>query len=171
MGALICATSSCCGRPSASSFLRTLINRFSSVSCSSSCSRRSARRSADRQPAPPDLPPCSYRVWWYLGHVSGVQSIALTMSQEFGFTERSRTGSKLRVRFGSWRCRRFSRVRCRTHRGADRVPDCLGRARRGRGGNISLHWLIILTFVPIACIAMAGLGLSWVRRSNRATSV
>jgi ABC-2 type transport system permease protein len=30
----------------------------------------------------------------------------------------------------------------------------------GVKADISLHWLVILTFVPIACIAMAGLGLT-----------
>ena len=29
----------------------------------------------------------------------------------------------------------------------------------GVRADISLHWLVIFTFVPIACIAMAGLGL------------
>jgi hypothetical protein len=44
--------------------------------------------------------------------------------------------------------------------------DFLPAARQGRlvhtpgvEAHLTLHWLLILTFVPLACIAMAGLGL------------
>jgi ABC-2 type transport system permease protein len=30
----------------------------------------------------------------------------------------------------------------------------------GVEADISLHWLVVLTFVPLACVAMAGLGLT-----------
>ncbi len=43
--------------------------------------------------------------------------------------------------------------------GGHRAPDRLGRARLRGAGPPDPHWALVLTLVPLACVAMASLGL------------
>jgi len=70
----------------------------------------------------------------------GVQSIALNMAQEFGFTREIE--DRVQAPCPIWLVAMASVVH---------AP--------GVHAHLTLHWWIILTFVPLACIAMAGLGL------------
>src|SRR5665213_3272978 len=90
----------------------------------------------------------------------GVQSIALTMAQEFGFTREIE--DRVRAPCPIWLVA-ISKVLSATVQGliaaAIVFPIASVVHAAGVKADISLHWLVILTFVPIACVAMAGLGL------------
>ncbi len=90
----------------------------------------------------------------------GVQSIALTMAQEFGFTREIE--DRVQAPCPIWLVA-ISKVLSATVQGLISVvivfPIASVVHAAGVQADISLHWLVILTFVPIACIAMAGLGL------------
>ncbi len=91
----------------------------------------------------------------------GVQSIALTMAQEFGFTREIE--DRVQAPCPIWLVA-ISKVLSGTVQGLIAAlivfPIASVVHAAGVEANISLHWLIILTFVPIACVAMAGLGLT-----------
>jgi ABC-2 type transport system permease protein len=91
----------------------------------------------------------------------GVQSIALTMAQEFGFTREIE--DRVQAPCPIWLVA-ISKVLSATVQGlisaAIVFPIASIVHAAGVKADISLHWLVILTFVPIACIAMAGLGLT-----------
>jgi ABC-2 type transport system permease protein len=91
----------------------------------------------------------------------GVQSIALTMAQEFGFTREIE--DRVQAPCPIWLVA-MSKVLSATVQGliaaAIVFPIASVVHAAGVKADVSLHWLIILTFVPIACIAMAGLGLT-----------
>jgi ABC-2 type transport system permease protein len=90
----------------------------------------------------------------------GVQSIALTMAQEFGFTREIE--DRVQAPCPIWLVA-ISKVLSATVQGLISVlivfPIASVVHAAGVRADISLHWLVILTFVPIACIGMAGLGL------------
>ncbi|HEY5437396.1 MAG TPA: ABC transporter permease, partial [Acidimicrobiales bacterium] len=90
----------------------------------------------------------------------GVQSIALTMAQEFGFTREIE--DRVQAPCPIWLVA-ISKVLSATVQGLISVlivfPIASVVHAAGVRADISLHWLVILTFVPIACVAMAGLGL------------
>src|SRR5665213_2963079 len=90
----------------------------------------------------------------------GVQSIALTMAQEFGFTREIE--DRVQAPCPIWLVA-ISKVLSATVQGliaaAIVFPIASVVHAAGVKADISLHWLVILTFVPIACVAMAGLGL------------
>ena len=90
----------------------------------------------------------------------GVQAIALTMSQEFGFTREIE--DRVQAPCPIWLVA-MSKVLSGSVQGLIAAlivfPIASVVHAAGVEANISLHWLIILTFVPIACVAMAGLGL------------
>ena len=90
----------------------------------------------------------------------GVQSIALAMAQEFGFTREIE--DRVQAPCPIWLVA-IAKVLSGAAQGlisrGHRVAHRLGRARARGGGAPTLHWRIIVTFVPLACIAMAGLGL------------
>ena len=91
----------------------------------------------------------------------GVQSIALTMSQEFGFTREIE--DRVQAPCPIWLVA-MSKVLSGSVQGLIAAlivfPIASVVHAAGVEANISLHWLIILTFLPIACVAMAGLGLT-----------
>jgi ABC-2 type transport system permease protein len=91
----------------------------------------------------------------------GVQSIALTMAQEFGFTREIE--DRVQAPCPIWLVA-ISKVLSATVQGlisaAIVFPIASLVHAAGVKADISLHWLIIVTFVPIACVAMAGLGLT-----------
>lgn len=91
----------------------------------------------------------------------GVQSIALTMSQEFGFTREIE--DRVQAPCPIWLVA-MAKVLSGAAQGllAALIVFPIASVVHAAGveAHISLHWLVIVTFVPIACIAMAGLGLT-----------
>jgi ABC-2 type transport system permease protein len=90
----------------------------------------------------------------------GVQSIALAMSQEFGFTREIE--DRVQAPCPIWLVA-VAKVLSGAAQGALSAVIVLPIASvvhaPGVHAHLNLHWLQILTFVPLACIAMAGLGL------------
>ena len=91
----------------------------------------------------------------------GVQSIALTMSQEFGFTREIE--DRVQGPCPIWLVA-MAKVLSGAVQGlisaAIVFPIAAVVHAPGVKADFSLHWLIILTLVPMSCIAMAGLGLT-----------
>jgi len=90
----------------------------------------------------------------------GVQSIALAMSQEFGFTREIE--DRVQAPCPIWLVA-IAKVLSGAAQGVLSAIIVLPIAAvvhaPGVDAHLTLHWLLILTFVPLACIAMAGLGL------------
>jgi ABC-2 type transport system permease protein len=90
----------------------------------------------------------------------GVQSIALSMAQEFGYTREIE--DRVQAPCPIWLVA-IAKVLSGAAQGVLSAIIVLPIASvvhaAGVQAQISLHWWVILTFVPIACIAMAGLGL------------
>jgi len=90
----------------------------------------------------------------------GVQSIALNMAQEFGFTREIE--DRVQAPCPIWLVA-VAKVLSGAAQGVISAIIVLPMASvvhaPGVHAHLSLHWWIILTFVPLACIAMAGLGL------------
>ncbi|HVA70995.1 MAG TPA: ABC transporter permease [Acidimicrobiales bacterium] len=90
----------------------------------------------------------------------GVQSIALTMAQEFGFTREIE--DRVQAPCPIWLVA-MSKVLSGAVQGLIAAlivfPIASVVHAAGVTADLSLHWLIILTIVPIACVTMAGLGL------------
>ena len=89
----------------------------------------------------------------------GVQSIALAMSQEFGFTREIE--DRVQAPCPIWLVA-MAKVLSGAAQGS--VGDHRAAHRPvvhapGVHAHLTLHWWLIVTFVPLACIAMAGLGL------------
>ena len=91
----------------------------------------------------------------------GVQSIALTMSQEFGFTREIE--DRVQGPCPIWLVA-MAKVLSGAVQGlisaAIVFPIAAIVHAPGVKADFTLHWLIILTLVPLACVAMAGLGLT-----------
>jgi ABC-2 type transport system permease protein len=90
----------------------------------------------------------------------GVQSIALTMSQEFGFTREIE--DRVQAPCPIWLVA-IEKVLSGTVQGLISAAIVLPIASvvhaAGAEADISLHWWIILTLVPLSCITMGSLGL------------
>jgi ABC-2 type transport system permease protein len=90
----------------------------------------------------------------------GVQSIALAMAQEFGFTREIE--DRVQAPCPIWLVA-IAKVLSGAAQGVLSAVIVLPIASvvhaPGVEAHLNLHWLLILTFVPLACIAMAGLGL------------
>ena len=90
----------------------------------------------------------------------GVQSIALAMSQEFGFTREIE--DRVQAPCPIWLVA-VAKVLSGAAQGVLSAIIVLPIAAvvhaPGVHAHLTLHWLLILTFVPLACVAMAGLGL------------
>ena len=90
----------------------------------------------------------------------GVQSIALNMAQEFGFTREIE--DRVQAPCPIWLVA-MAKVLSGAAQGVISAIIVLPMASvvhaPGVHAHLSLHWWIILTFVPLACVAMAGLGL------------
>jgi ABC-2 type transport system permease protein len=90
----------------------------------------------------------------------GVQAIALTMAQEFGFTREIE--DRVQAPCPIWLVA-IAKVLSGAAQGVLSAILVLPIASvvhaPGVEAHLNLHWWIILTFVPLACIAMAGLGL------------
>jgi ABC-2 type transport system permease protein len=90
----------------------------------------------------------------------GVQSIALAMSQEFGFTREIE--DRVQAPCPIWLVA-MAKVLSGAVQGLLSAlivfPIAALVHAPGVTAAISLHWLIILTLLPLACVAMAGLGL------------
>ncbi|HLX88306.1 MAG TPA: ABC transporter permease [Acidimicrobiales bacterium] len=90
----------------------------------------------------------------------GVQSIALAMAQEFGFTREIE--DRVQAPCPVWLVA-GAKVLSGAAQGALSAVIVLPIAAvvhaSGVEAHLSLHWLLVLTFVPLACVAMAGLGL------------
>jgi ABC-2 type transport system permease protein len=90
----------------------------------------------------------------------GVQSIALAMAQEFGFTREIE--DRVQAPCPIWLVA-IAKVLSGAAQGILSAIIVLPIASvvhaPGVDAHLTLHWLLILTFVPLACIAMAGLGL------------
>jgi len=91
----------------------------------------------------------------------GVQSIALAMAQEFGFTREIE--DRVQAPCPIWLVA-IAKVLSGAVQGVISAAIVLPIASvvhaAGVTAHISLHWWIIITLVPLACIAMAGLGLT-----------
>ncbi len=90
----------------------------------------------------------------------GVQSIALAMAQEFGFTREIE--DRVQAPCPIWLVA-MAKVLAGAAQGllsaAIVLPIASVVHAPGVEAHLNLHWWIIVTFVPLACIAMAGLGL------------
>jgi ABC-2 type transport system permease protein len=90
----------------------------------------------------------------------GVQSIALNMAQEFGFTREIE--DRVQAPCPIWLVA-IAKVLSGAAQGVLSAAIVLPMASvvhaPGVQAHLTLHWWIIVTFVPLACIAMAGLGL------------
>ena len=90
----------------------------------------------------------------------GVQSIALTMAQEFGFTREIE--DRVQAPCPIWLVA-MSKVLSGAVQGVIAAlivfPIASVVHAAGVKADLSLHWLVILTIVPIACVTMAGMGL------------
>jgi ABC-2 type transport system permease protein len=90
----------------------------------------------------------------------GVQSIALNMAQEFGFTREIE--DRVQAPCPIWLVA-IAKVLSGTVQGLISAAIVLPIASvvhaSGAQANISLHWWIIVTLVPLSCLAMASLGL------------
>jgi ABC-2 type transport system permease protein len=90
----------------------------------------------------------------------GVQSIALTMAQEFGFTREIE--DRVQAPCPIWLVA-MSKVLSGAVQGLIAAlivfPIAAVVHAEGVKADLSLHWLVILTIVPIACVTMAGMGL------------
>jgi len=90
----------------------------------------------------------------------GVQSIALAMAQEFGFTREIE--DRVQAPCPIWLVA-VAKVLSGAAQGVLSAVIVLPIASvvhaAGVHDRLDLHWWVILTFVPLACIAMAGLGL------------
>jgi ABC-2 type transport system permease protein len=90
----------------------------------------------------------------------GVQSIALNMAQEFGFTREIE--DRVQAPCPIWLVA-MAKVLSGAVQGVFSAAIVLPIASvvhaAGVHAELSLHWGIIITFIPLACIAMAGLGL------------
>ena len=90
----------------------------------------------------------------------GVQSIALNMAQEFGFTREIE--DRVQAPCPIWLVA-IAKVLSGAAQGVFSAAIVLPIASvvhaAGVHAELHLHWGIIITFVPLACIAMAGLGL------------
>jgi ABC-2 type transport system permease protein len=90
----------------------------------------------------------------------GVQSIALSMSQEFGFTREIE--DRVQAPCPIWLVA-VAKVLSAAAQGvlsaAIVLPIAAVVHAPGVQAHLTLHWLFILTFVPLACVAMGGLGL------------
>jgi ABC-2 type transport system permease protein len=90
----------------------------------------------------------------------GVQSIALTMSQEFGFTREIE--DRVQAPCPIWLVA-MAKVLSGAVQGLISAlivfPIAAVVHAPGVEADLSLHWAVILTMLPLACVAMAGLGL------------
>jgi ABC-2 type transport system permease protein len=90
----------------------------------------------------------------------GVQSIALTMAQEFGFTREIE--DRVQAPCPIWLVA-IAKVLSGAVQGALSAAIVLPIAAvvhaQGVRAQLDLHWLLILTLVPLACVAMTALGL------------
>src|SRR5271168_2343776 len=90
----------------------------------------------------------------------GVQSIALPMAQEFGFTRE--IDDRVQAPCPIWLVA-IEKVLSAAAQGVISAAIVLPIASvvhaPGVQAHITLHWWLIVTLVPLACIAMAGLGL------------
>jgi ABC-2 type transport system permease protein len=90
----------------------------------------------------------------------GVQSVALQMATEFGFTREIE--DRVQAPCPIWLVA-FEKVLSGAIQGIISAAIVLPIASfvhaSGVEAHLTLHWLIILTMVPLACIAMASLGL------------
>jgi ABC-2 type transport system permease protein len=90
----------------------------------------------------------------------GVQSIALAMAQEFGFTREIE--DRVQAPCPIWLVA-IAKVLSGAAQGVLSAIIVLPMASvvhaPGVRAQLTLHWWIIVTFVPLACVAMAGLGL------------
>ncbi|HLN15365.1 MAG TPA: ABC transporter permease [Acidimicrobiales bacterium] len=90
----------------------------------------------------------------------GVQSVALTMSQEFGFTREIE--DRVQAPCPVWLVA-VAKVLSGSAQGllsaAIVLPIASVVHAEGVEAHISLHWPIIVTIVPLACLAMGSLGL------------
>src|SRR5580658_4224983 len=90
----------------------------------------------------------------------GVQSIALTMAQEFGFTREIE--DRVQAPCPIWLVA-VEKVLSGTVQGLISAAIVLPIASvvhaAGAEADISIHWWIVLTLVPLSCVAMGSLGL------------
>jgi len=90
----------------------------------------------------------------------GVQSIALSMAQEFGFTREIE--DRVQAPCPIWLVA-IAKVVSGASQGVLSALIVLPMASvvhaPGVHADLSMHWWLIVTFVPLACVAMASLGL------------
>lgn len=90
----------------------------------------------------------------------GVQSVALQMSQEFGFTREIE--DRVQAPCPIWLVAMEKVISGATQgliSAAIVLPIASIVHAKGVQAHVSIHWLVLVTIVPIACIAMGSLGL------------
>ena len=90
----------------------------------------------------------------------GVQSIALNMSQEFGFTREIE--DRVQAPCPIWLVA-VAKILSGAAQGVISAAIVLPIAAvvhaHGVEAHLDLHWVIVVTLIPLSCVAMAGLGL------------
>ena len=91
----------------------------------------------------------------------GIQAVALPLSTEFGYTREIE--DRVQAPCPIWLVA-IAKVLSGAVQGVlaarDRVPDRRGHPRPRRPTRTShVHWAIVLTLIPLACVAMTSLGL------------
>jgi ABC-2 type transport system permease protein len=90
----------------------------------------------------------------------GVQSVALQMSQEFGFTREIEDRVQAPCPIWLVACEKvLSGAIQGLISAAIVLPIASVVHAKGVSASISIHWLVLLTLVPLACVAMGSLGL------------
>jgi ABC-2 type transport system permease protein len=90
----------------------------------------------------------------------GVQSVALQLSQEFGFTREIEDRVQAPAPVWLVALAKVASGACQGLLAAAIVLPIADLVHaRGVEADISLHWWIVVTLVPLACVSMASLGL------------
>ena len=92
----------------------------------------------------------------------GIQAVALPMVQEFGYTKEieDRVLAPMPVSFVALEKVLFGSIQgllAARHR----LPDRRGGARAAIHINLDVHWVILITMLPLACITTSALGLTF----------
>ncbi|MGI8712849.1 MAG: hypothetical protein ACR2NR_06655 [Solirubrobacteraceae bacterium] len=101
----------------------------------------------------------------------GIQAVALQLSTEFGYTREIE--DRVQAPCPIWLVA-LAKVLLGAVQGLIAAvivfPIAAVVHAPGAEAHLSVHWAVVLTLIPLACVAMTSLGLLWARRSSRATS-
>ncbi len=101
----------------------------------------------------------------------GIQAVAMVMAQEFGFTREIE--DRVQAPCPIWLVA-VAKVLSGATQGLIAAlivfPIAAVIHAKGVEAHLSVHWAVVLTLIPLACVTMTSLGLLLARCSRRATS-